>query len=44
MSKILMSVSDDFGCGYYRAKFPALHSFGELSKQGCYIEAVKDLT
>ena len=44
MSKIFMAVPDEFGCGHYRARFPALHCFETLSKSGCYLEAAKDLT
>lgn len=39
-----MSMSDEYGCGHYRAKFPALHVFDAMSKEGCFVESVKDLT
>jgi glycosyltransferase involved in cell wall biosynthesis len=43
MSKIFMSQPDEFGCGHYRAKFPVMHCFGDLAKEGCYLDSHKDL-
>jgi glycosyltransferase involved in cell wall biosynthesis len=44
MRKIFISQPDDFGCGHYRAKFPVLHCFGDLAKDGIYLDSAKELT